>query len=132
MAFASKLARRRDGRAGILVARRAVRRFPCGVVCFRLLEDLRFGSVVQAENMVAIDPIDPHSVLQALIAQLDEIARALGATAVRVIAPDARASVELRRAGHEGDGAVMVHTLPVTPRKTEVKPSAASPAQLPR
>ncbi len=112
MTYASKLARRRDGRAGILVARRHVRRFPCGAVCFRQAEDLRYGSVLLAEHFVAIDPIDPHSVLRALTEKLDTLAKELGCGAVRVITPNSSASVELRRAGHDGEGVVLLKAMP--------------------
>jgi hypothetical protein len=112
MAYASKLFRRRDGKAGILVARRHVRRFPCGAVCYRQAEDLRYGSVLLAEHFVAIDPIDPHSVLRALTQHLDQLAQELGCGAVRVIAPDGRASVELRRSGHSGEGVVLLKAFP--------------------
>ena len=130
LAYATKLSRRRDGRAGILVARRVVRRFPCGVVCYRQYEDLRFGTVLMAEHMVAVDPIDPQSVLLALAEQLDITARQLGCTAVRVLIPDAKATVELRRVGHEGEGAVMIRALP--PILHEPKRPPRKTAQLPR
>jgi hypothetical protein len=112
MHFAAKLARRRDGRAGILVARRHVRRYPCGSVCFRAVEDLHYGSVLLAEHFVAVDPIDPHSVLKALTQRLDQLAQELGCGAVRVITPDGHASVELRRAGHNGEGVVLLKAVP--------------------
>ncbi len=112
LSYANKLFRRRDGRAGILVARRHIRRFPCGAVCFRMAEDLRYGSVLIAEHFVAVDPIDPYSVLTALAAQLDTLAKHLNCGAVRVIAPDGRASVELRATGHNGEGVVLLKAMP--------------------
>jgi hypothetical protein len=112
LAYANKLFRRRDGRAGILVARRHIRRFPCGAVCFRIAEDLRYGSVLMAEHFVAVDPIDPHSVLSALASHLDSLAQQLNCGAVRVIAPDGHATVELRAAGHSGEGVVLLKATP--------------------
>jgi len=128
MAFATKLTRRRDGKAGILVARRTVRRFPCGAVCYRQMEDLHHGTVLLVEHFVAADPIDPQSVLRAMSNQLDKVARDLGCPAVRVLSPDGRTTVELRRAGHEGAGMVMSKILP--PDVKEPQPFDA--AQLPR
>ena len=112
-AFATKLARRRDGRAGILVARRRGHRFPCGVVCYRQFEDLRFGTILLAEHLVAADPIAPQTVLQAMAVELERLGRDLGCGAVRVLSPDGRATIELRRAGHEGAGIVLVKSLPL-------------------
>lgn len=112
LTYASKLFRRRDGRAGILVARRHVRRFPCGAVCYRVAEDLRYGRVLIAEHFVAVDPIDPHSVLCALAENLDILAKHLGCGAVRVISPDGRATLELRASGHSGEGVVLLKAMP--------------------
>ena len=128
MAFATKLTRRRDGKAGILVARRSVRRFPCGAGSYRLLDDLRHGSVLLVEHFVAADPIDPQSVLRALSGQLDVVARDLGCPAIRVLSPDGSTTVELRRAGHEGAGMVMSKILP-PPQKEH---TAFEAVQLPR
>lgn len=108
VSFATPLLRRRDGRAGILAARRHVKRFPCGAVCFRQTQDLRHGTVLLAEHFVVVDPIDPQSVLRALSDRLDCEERALGCGAVRVVSPDGSTSVELRQAGHGGEGIVLL------------------------
>lgn len=108
MRFATRLIRRRDGRTGVLAARRHVKRFPSGAVCFREAQDLRHGTVLLAEHFVVVDPIDPQTVLQALSRELDLLARTLGCRAVRVLAPNGAHSVELQQAGHGGEGVVLL------------------------
>jgi len=127
LAYATPLARRRDGRAGVLVARRNVRRFPCGAVCYHVVHDLRLGPVLTAEHFIALDLVDPHAVLMALAAQLDSLARQLGCTAVRAMVQGNALCVDLRRTGLDNDGVVLIKQLAAlgTAQKTEY-------AQLPR
>lgn len=92
----------RTGRTGIIAARRAGRPFPCGLFCYRVDQDLEQGKVLIAEHFVAIDLLDPASVLSALVGELDRLGPRLGCHAVRSIVHDTEAHVSggLTKAGH--------------------------------
>ena len=72
-------------RRGIVLARRRSQRFPCGLVCFQVRPDLRFGSVMTAEHLIAIDLVDPQPVVRAMVDHLEATGRALGCSAVRSV-----------------------------------------------
>ena len=97
--------RREPGR-GILVVRRPPRPFPCGLVCYRRDHDLAHGSVLTAEHFVAVDLLDPLSALEALVAELEGMARQLGCHAIRSLLQSTAPEVmsELLAAGHHHGG----------------------------
>ncbi|MBW4092456.1 MAG: hypothetical protein HIU82_15315 [Proteobacteria bacterium] len=94
------------GRAGILAARREARPFPCGLVCYRKDEDLARGAVLVASHFIAMDILDPHPVLAALVAELEALAPRLGCTSVHAAVADhaAELDVVLAHAGHRRVG----------------------------
>ncbi len=96
----------RQGRGGIMVARRAGRPHPCGLVCYRRERELGRGAVLTASHFVALDILDPSPVLAALVAALETLAGELGCGAVRAtVAPGNReVGVVLAAAGHLPDG----------------------------
>jgi hypothetical protein len=122
LAYARPLVQRRDGRAGILVARRAGRRFPCGAVCYHLSRDLEHGVVLTAEHFITLDLLYPQAVLRALQAALEKIAIRLGCHAVRAIVRGGRSDLaeDLRRSGLGKDGIMMVR-----PVAADMPPPAA-------
>ncbi len=72
-------------RRGIMLARRRSQRFPCGLVCYQVKPDRRFGSVMTAEHLIAIDLVDPRPVVRALVEHLEAAGRAMGCGAVRSV-----------------------------------------------
>jgi hypothetical protein len=110
MLFARPLIGRRDGRAGILVARRAKNRFPCGAVCFHVTRDLQLGAVLTAEHFITLDLLYPQAVLTALSTALDEVAARLHCSAVRAIVRSSSAAIadDLSRAGLGHDGVTLL------------------------
>ena len=100
----------RQGRGGIMVARRAGRPHPCGLVCYRRERELGRGAVLTASHFVALDILDPGPVLAALVAALEALARELGCGAVRAtVAPGNReVGVVLQAAGHRPEGETLV------------------------
>src|SRR5919112_4437900 len=64
---------RRADQAGIVVARRTGRAFPCGLFCYRVDRDLECGQVLNAEYFVAVDLLDPEAVLTALVEELEAL-----------------------------------------------------------
>ena len=69
---------RRGGQCGIVAARREGRAFPCGLFCYRVEDDLKLGKVLIADHFVAVDLLDPASVLTALVEELDGSGEASG------------------------------------------------------
>ena len=57
------LSPKRAGQGGIVAAWRPGRSFPCGLVCYRVENDLLRGRVLVAEHFVAVDLLDPQAVL---------------------------------------------------------------------
>jgi len=100
---------RRSGQAGIVVARRTGRTFPCGLFCFRVDQDLERGKVLIAEHFVAVDLLDPAAVLAALVQELERLAQRLGCRAVRSLVHGGEAVVTggLAAAGHETQGSLL-------------------------
>jgi hypothetical protein len=86
---------RRGRQAGILIARRIVRRHICGLVCYRLDTDLGFGRIVQARNLIGIDILDPRPIILALIGQLGRLAQANGCASVHVGIPESEFAASL-------------------------------------
>jgi hypothetical protein len=84
-------------RSGIVAARYAGQRFPCGLFCYRREHDLRRGLVVTAEHLVAVDLFDPQPVLAALFRELDALGARLGCDAVRIAVPPGPQAAFLRR-----------------------------------
>lgn len=101
---------RRGGQCGIVAARRESRVFPCGLFCYRVEHDLKLGRVLVADHFVAVDLLDPASVLAALVEELDGLAKRLGCQAVRSLVHGGTPDVEdgLQAAGHEPDGAALL------------------------
>ena len=99
-----------QGRQGIVVARRAGHRMPCGAVCYRLDHDLHFGQILTAEHFVALDLLYPGAVRAALARALEGRASELGCAVIRSLLheTDAEAAEDLRRAGHRPDGLMLV------------------------
>lgn len=71
------------GQAGIVVARRVGRPYPCGLFCYRVENDLERGRVLTADHFVAVDLLDPAAVLDALVRELEALGARLGCSAVR-------------------------------------------------
>lgn len=84
-------------RSGIMAARYAGQRFPCGLFCYRRERDLRRGMVVTAEHLVAVGLLNPDRVLAVLLRELDALGARLGCDAVRVAVPLGPHAAALRR-----------------------------------
>jgi hypothetical protein len=93
---------RRADQAGIRVVLRRPRPLPCGLFLYRREDDLAHGPILVAEHMVAIDVLDPQSVMSALVAELEELAERLGCSAIRtmVLGQTSLAASGLYAAGH--------------------------------
>ena len=104
------LSPKRAGQGGIIAAWRPGRNFPCGLVCYRVENDLLRGRVLVAEHFVAVDLLDPQAVLASLVEELDPLAARLGCTAVRSVVHGGNSQVRsgLSAAGHEPEGALLV------------------------
>jgi hypothetical protein len=118
---------RRGGQCGIVAARREGRAFPCGLFCYRVEDDLKLGKVLIADHFVAVDLLDPASVLAALVEELDVLAKRQGCRAVRSLvhgAPDVEGG--LVAAGHLPEGAsLLLKKLLETPRGRGAGPRRA-------
>ncbi len=137
--FAQRYVPPRPGRReGVLVARRLVRPYPCGLVLWQYETSLSGGPVLLAHEFVALDTIDPAPVLGALAAALDRLAGEMGCAAVRSHVHDNSGEVqsELMAAGHKLEGSVLwkrLGTAPPPARVTTVRPSQpVSPGSRPR
>ena len=106
-------AARRTGRAGIIVARRIGRPYPCGLFCYRVDHDLEQGRVLVAEHFVAVDLLEPAAVLAALVGALDALGARLGCNAVRSLVHGTAAEVSggLAKAGHVQAGTLLFKPL---------------------
>jgi len=107
VAFAQKIAHpKRAAESGILAVTRAGRSQPCGVFLYRREPQLPEGSVLVAEHFVAIDVVDPQPVVEALVAELDALAKRLGCAAIRVVVPGDASLLRsgLQAAGHRPRG----------------------------
>lgn len=101
---------RRASQCGIVAARREGRLFPCGLFCYRVEEDLKLGKVLIADHFVAVDLLDPASVLAALVEELDSLAKRMGCHAVRSLVHGGTPHIEggLCAAGHEPEDASLL------------------------
>ncbi len=107
LSHARRMARAAPGsKRGILVARRAGQAWPCGAAHYRLERSPRFGSLLTAEHVVALDLLYPHAVLAALFGALEVHAGLFGCNAIRSILRDSRPDLleKLVVAGHQRDG----------------------------
>jgi hypothetical protein len=104
---------RRGEQSGIVTARRAARSFPCGLFCYRVDNDLEHGRVLIAEHFVAVDLLEPDAVLDALVRELEALAKRLGCTAIRSVVhgPEAAVAGGLSAAGHAPEGALLLKPL---------------------
>jgi len=97
---------KRASREGIIVVVRAPRTMPCGLFVYRKEAELGHGSVLVAEHFVAVDLLDSEPVMQALIAELDLLAkrRGCGASRTMVLNPPSSTAAQLANAGHRPAG----------------------------
>jgi hypothetical protein len=100
---------RRAPREGIIVVVRSPRPMPCGLFVYRKEQELGHGDVLIAEHFVAVDVLDAEPVMQALIAELDQLARRLGCSAIRamVLNPSSQTASQLATAGHRPAGSAL-------------------------
>ena len=100
---------KRAGREGIIVVVRAPRTMPCGLFVYRKEDELGHGNVLVAEHFVAVDLLDAEPVMQALIAELDLVAKRLGCGAIRamVLNPSSATAAQLASAGHRPAGSAL-------------------------
>ncbi len=100
---------KRAGQGGIRVVLRHPRPLPCGLFLYRREHDLAHGPILIAEHMVAIDVLDPESVMTALVSELDALAERLGCVAIRtmVLGQASLAASGLYAAGHRPEGATL-------------------------
>lgn len=111
--FARRLARPGGGEAsGIVAVRYARRPFPSGLFCYRRERDLSRGRVLTAEHLVALDLLDPETVLTALLHEIDTLGARLGCGAARVVVPPGPLAALLRRrAEDQNESAVFFRPL---------------------
>lgn len=100
---------RRAEQAGIRVVLRSPRPLPCGLFLYRREHDLVHGPILVAEHMVAVDVLDPQSVMSALVTELEALAERLGCSAIRtmVLGKASLAASGLYAAGHRPEGATL-------------------------
>ncbi len=70
---------------GVLVARRAALKHPCGAVCYRRHRDMHRRAILTAEHFIAMDLLYPAAILEALIGGLEPVAHRLGCETIRSI-----------------------------------------------
>lgn len=113
--FATRIThpRRGGGHSGIVAIRRQGRSLPCGAFLYRCERQLPDGAVLVAEHFVALDVLDPQPVVQALIAELDVLAKRLACTAIRVLVPGDASLLQsgLQAAGHHPRGVALGKTV---------------------
>lgn len=105
--FAQKIAHpKRAEESGILAVTRAGRTLPCGVFLYRREPQLPDGAILVAEHFVAMDVVDAQPVVQALVTELDLLAKRLGCVAIRVVVPGDASLLRsgLQAAGHRPHG----------------------------
>ncbi len=100
---------RRADQAGIRVVLRSPRPLACGLFLYRRELDLVHGPILIAEHMVAVDVLDPQSVMSALVTELEALAERLGCSAIRtmVLGQASLAASGLYAAGHRPEGATL-------------------------
>jgi hypothetical protein len=94
-------------RNGIMIARDRDSPFPSGLFCYRTTLDPKHLMVLWADHFIALHVLDPAPVVDALIAELDELAKRLDCSAVRSVVHTGGSDVagRLIRAGHVIEGA---------------------------
>jgi hypothetical protein len=97
---------RRAAKEGIIVVFRNARPLPCGLFVYRRDQGLGQGPVLVAEHFVAVDLLDAEPVMQALIDELDTLAKRLGCSAIRamVMSQSSQLASHLQDAGHKAVG----------------------------
>ncbi len=100
---------KRAEQGGIRVVLRSPRPLPCGLFLYRREHDLARGPILIAEHMVAVDVLDPQSVMSALVSDLELLAERLGCSAIRtmVLEQASLAASGLYAAGHRPEGATL-------------------------
>lgn len=113
---------RRAEQGGIRVVLRSPRPLPCGLFLYRREHDLAHGPILVAEHMVAVDVLDPQSVMSALVHELEALAERLGCSAIRtvVLGQASLAASGLYAAGHRPEGATLWKPVEETPAKHKV------------
>ena len=108
---------KRAEHGGIRVVLRSPRQLPCGLFLYRREHDLAHGPILIAEHMVAVDVLDPESVMSALVNELDALAERLGCSAIRtmVLGQATLAASGLYAAGHRPEGATLWKPLEEAP-----------------
>jgi hypothetical protein len=111
--FARQMTGRRSDQAGIVVAQRVGRNYPCGLFCYRVDRDLERGTVLNAEHFVAVDLLEPGAVLAALVQELEALGKRLGCGAVRSVVHGGQPDVQggLAAAGHAMEGQTLLKPL---------------------
>lgn len=92
--------------AGVMVIRRAARAHPTGLFVYRREHDLAHGPILVAEHVIAVDVLDEKPVMQALLGELEALARRLDCAAIRTVLlrPEMVLAERLTEAGHAVDG----------------------------
>jgi len=119
VSFAQKIAHpKHAAQSGILAVTRAGRGMPCGVFLYRREPHLPEGAVLVAEHFVAMDVVDPQPVVQALVSELDALAKRLGCAAIRVVVPGDASVLRsgLQAAGHRPRGLALWKAVAEDPR----------------
>ena len=100
---------KRGEQAGIRVVLRSPRQLACGLFIYRREHDLVHGPILVAEHMVAVDVLDPESIMSALVAELEALAERLACSATRtmVLGQATLATSGLYAAGHRPEGAAL-------------------------
>ncbi len=100
-------------KAGVMIARRSGRPYPCGLFCYHVDRDLARGRVLIAEHFVAIDLLEPAVVLAALVGELDSLGARLGCNAVRSLVHGTASEISggLAKAGHTQAGTLLFKAL---------------------
>ena len=112
---------RRNGRCGIVTARREGRAFPSGLFCYRVQHDLTLGTVLIADHFIAVDLLDPAAVLASLVRELENLAQSLGCQAVRSLVHGGTPAVQggLHAAGHQPEEtSLLLKTVQPTPLRS--------------
>ncbi len=105
---------RRAANAGIMVIRRRARPHPCGLFVYRREQDLSHGPILVAEHVVAVDVLDARPAMQALLHEMEDLARRLGCTAIRTVllGSEVLAADRMAEAGHAPEGETLWKQLP--------------------
>ncbi len=98
---------RREGRSGIIVARRAGHDFPIGLFCYRVDRDPVLERVLVAEHFAAMDLLHPGEVIAVLVRELDRLGERLGCRAVRSVVHRPDVMGGLAQAGHASAGSLL-------------------------